>query len=140
MTPVTAGEVERNAWCPVCLAPTRLRVHLEQAGRPAGVLEICPGCGTGHDRASVAVTPGAGERPTRPRPGNSVAALACRVHRWACRRRGRIAVECAHGDCPWPGLWWHVHRMSGGEGEWSYLFCRPSHRRAWAAGHGLTLS
>lgn len=51
-----------------------------------------------------------------------------------------MALECAHGDCPWPGLWRHVLEMDGDEGHWRYVFCRKSHRARWAGENGIILS
>src|SRR5262252_1721482 len=95
--PVTAGEPELGAWCPVCLAPTRLRVPLQQGSQDVGTLEVCPGCGTGYDRPSVVVT-ASSSRERGPR--HPVAAMARLAHRWACQRRGLPELACAHGDCP----------------------------------------
>lgn len=134
---VVAGEPELNCWCPVCLLPIRLRVplHLDDAGStPVGVLEICPGCGTGHDRPSVAVA----TTPREPREWHPLVAAARAVHRWACRRSGRPALLCAFGECRWPGLYRHEQTVLGDEGTWRYVFCSRRHGRAWAAHYGIT--
>jgi hypothetical protein len=131
---VTAGDVEHHAWCAACQSPTRLRIPLALAGQPAGTLEVCPGCGTGHDRAYAGVTPAPKGPRTLPHP---VAALAKAAHGYACRRSGVPALECAHGDCPWPGLWRHVLELDGEDGTWRYVFCSLRHCRRWAAEHGI---
>lgn len=134
---IVAGEPELHCWCPVCQIPSRVRVplYLDTTGTdPVAVLEICPGCGTGHDRPSVSVSPT--PRP-RPRP---LVALAHAVHARLCRRRGLRALGCAHRDCPWPGQYRHKHQLLGDEGTWSYLFCTKRHRTAWAADHQLRLT
>lgn len=136
---IVAGEPELHTWCPVCLLPTRVRVPLHigaVSGPPAALLEICPGCGTGHDRPSI----NAAAAPRRPRQRNLVLAVAHAVHRWVCRRRGRISRVCAHGDCRLPGLYRHEHTISTDEGTWRYVFCIARHRRAWGAAHGITIT
>jgi hypothetical protein len=136
---VVAGEPTLHQWCPVCRLPSRVRVTLHIGDRRApvaGVLEICPGCGTGHDRPSVAMT-----RPERePRPWRPLVGLAWGVHRWACGRRGVRPLDCAHGDCRWPGRYRHEHEIAGEDGTWRYLFCSDRHRRAWAAEHRIRLT
>ena len=133
---VVAGEPELHAWCAVCQAATRVRVplHIGSLGAPlAGVLEICPGCGTGHDRPSVNVA--AAPRQCR----RALVALAHAVHRRHCERQGRPAVGCAHADCPWPGLYRHQIEIPGDDGMWRLFFCRNRHRRTWAAANGIHL-
>lgn len=133
---IVVGDPELHCWCPVCGAPTRMRIplHLDVVGStPTAVLEICPGCGTGHDRPSVAVTPVPRQR-TSP-----VVAAAHAVNRWLQRRHGRPALGCAHRDCPWPGRHRHQHEMTGDEGRWTYHFCTGRHRIAWAADHLIRL-
>lgn len=129
---VTAGEVEHHTWCAVCQAPMRLRVPLIQRGQQVATLEVCPGCGSGHDRAYAGVTPA-----PRTHPLPSLPRLARSLHGWRCRRKSRPALECAHGDCPWPGLWRNVLEMDGDDGTWKFLFCTRRHRSHWAREHGL---
>lgn len=139
---VVAGEPDLNCWCPVCQLPIRLRVplHLDDtSGTSVGVLEICPGCGTGHDRPSTTVSP-APARQRRAIPRRPLLATVRAVHRWACRRSGRIPRLCAHGDCQRPGLYRHEHAIEADEGTWRYVFCTRRHRRAWAAANGITRS
>lgn len=136
---LVAGEPELYCWCPVCQMPTRLRVplHLGDTSTPAAaVLEICPGCGTGHNRPSVTVA----DTPRERRPYGPLIALARTVHRWACERRGRRALGCAHRDCHWPGLWRNQFEMTGDDGTWRYVFCTSRHRRAWAVDHRIRLT
>lgn len=133
---VTAGEPELHCWCPTCQLPTRVRVPLHigsPSGPPAGLLEICPGCGTGHDRPSVTAADAPRER-RRP-----LVQLAHAVHGRACRRRARPATGCAHDTCPWPGLHRNQHTMAGDDGTWTFLFCTRRHMRAWADQHHFTL-
>lgn len=133
---VVAGEPELHRWCPTCQLPSRVSVplHLDHVGAPVvGTLEICPGCGTGHDRPSITVTEQRGPR-RRPLP-----AVAHTIHGRLCRRRGLRPVACAHRDCPWPGLYRHQHQMVGDEGTWRYLFCTRRHLRAWAHDHRIAL-
>lgn len=134
---IVAGEPDLHAWCPVCQLPTRVRVPLHlghTGGQPTAVLEICPGCGTGHDRPSIAVT-----EPPRERRRPLVAAVHA-AHQWACRRRGRPSLGCAHRDCPWPGLYRKQHAIPGEDGTWRLFFCSKRHRRAWAADNGIVLN
>lgn len=134
---IIAGGITLHAWCNPCQAPTRIRIplHLGSTASPAvNVLEVCPGCGTGHDRPNVEVTP-AREAPR----GHLIARLARALHARSCRRKGRLALGCAYGDCQWPGLWRLEHAMDGDEGTWRYLFCTKRHRRSWAADHQLRL-
>lgn len=134
---VHAGEPQLHCWCPVCHLPSRVRVPLHISGlgtAPAAVLEICPGCGTGHDRPNVTLTDPPKER-RRP-----LVAAAHTVHQWVCRRRGQPSVGCAHRDCPWPGLYRHRHEMPGEDGTWHLFFCTRRHRRAWAADNGIRLN
>lgn len=128
---ILAGEPQLHCWCPVCQLPSRVRVplHIGSLGTPpASVLEICPGCGTGHDRPSVNIT-----APDAPRGWHPLTALAHALHAWACRRRGLAAIGCAHRDCRWPGLYRHQHQMTGEDGTWRFLFCTRRHKRAWLA-------
>lgn len=135
---ITAGEPQQGAWCPVCLMHTRLRVPLRSAtGSPLGTLEICPGCGTGHDRYSASITPPSRRRWRLPR--HPLAGTARAVHGWRCARHGTQALECAYGDCPWPGLPRHTTAVEGDGGTWRYVFCRRTHRRAWAQENGIAL-
>ena len=137
---IVVGEPTLHCWCAVCQLPSRIRVplHVGSLGaEPASLLEICPGCGGGHDQPSVTAIPAPRpERSTR-RP---LVALAHRIHRWACQRRGQSALACAHGECPWPGLYRNQHEMPGDEGTWRYVFCTKRHQRAWATGHGILLT
>ena len=133
---IVAGEAELNCWCSVCQLPTRLRVPLHINGpgtAPAGVLEICPGCGTGHDRPSVVVAASPQQKPHR----HPLVALAHAAHRWLCGRRGLVPRVCAHRDCRWPGLHRHEHTIRTDEGAWRYVFCTDRHRRAWCAHNGI---
>lgn len=133
---IVAGEPELHSWCPVCLLSIRLRIplHFGDVGGPlAAVLEICPGCGTGHDRPSVTAT----AAPRQPLQWNPLLAVAHAAHRWVCGRTGRISRVCAHGDCRWPGLYRHEHTIAGDEGTWRYVFCTRRHHNAWAARHGI---
>jgi hypothetical protein len=135
---ITAGEPEFHCWCAVCGTPTRVRVplHVGSTANPAAsVLEICPGCGTGYDRPSVAVTAA-----PRERLGHPLARLARTVHGWACRRRGRRSLACAYADCQWPGLYRHERAIVADDGTWRYVFCRRSHQRAWASENRLLTS
>ncbi len=136
---IVAGEPEFHCWCQVCQTPTRVRIplhHRTTASPAVNVLEMCPGCGTGHDRPSVNVT-----RPPRERSrGHLLARLARALHGRACARRGLRALGCAHQDCQWPGLYRHEHSIPGEDGTWRYMFCRASHRRAWAEANRLVLS
>lgn len=118
--------------------PTRVRVplHIGSAGTAVvSVLEICPGCGTGHDRPSVTVTQAPRERPA----GHLLARLARATHGRVCRRHGLRSLACAFGDCQWPGLYRNEHTIPADDGTWRYVFCRKAHQRAWAAGNGLHL-
>jgi hypothetical protein len=121
----------------VCRLPSRIRIPLHigsLTAAVAGVLEICPGCGTGHDRPAVTAT-------STPLPRvNPVVRIAHGVHAWWCRRRGVKPLGCAHGACPWPGRYGHVHVMAGDEGTWRYVFCSRRHRRAWAIEHRIRLT
>ena len=134
---IVAGEPEYHCWCATCGTPTRLRIPLH-AGTTAGpvvnVLEVCPGCGTGHDRPSVTITRAPRERQRR---GHPLARLARALHGRMCARKGLRPLGCAHGDCRWPGLYRHEHAIEGEDGTWRYLFCRKSHQRAWAMGNGI---
>lgn len=133
---IVAGDPQLHCWCPVCQLPSRVRVplHLHTVdSAPAAVLEICPGCGTGHDRPSVAISPLPRE-PVRP-----LVAAAHALSRWIHKRRGLPALGCAHGDCPWPGRYRRQHEMPGEDGLWRYLFCTARHRRQWAADHLIRL-
>lgn len=133
---IVAGDPELHCWCPVCQLPSRVRVplHIDSVGTtPAAVLEICPGCGTGHDRPSAAVTQLPRQRI------NPLVAAAHTASRWIHRRQGRPALGCAHRNCPWPGRYRHQHEMTGDEGRWRYLFCTNRHRRLWAADHLIRL-
>lgn len=133
---IIAGDPELHCWCPVCQLPSRLRIPLHLGAvstTPAAVVEICPGCGTGHDRPSVTTTALPRERI------NPIVAAAHTLSRWIHRRRGLPAVGCAHRDCPWPGRYSLAHEMVGDEGLWRYLFCTKRHRRAWAANHRIPL-
>lgn len=134
---IVAGDPELHCWCPVCQLPSRVRVplHLDAVGSsPVAVLEICPGCGTGHDRPSVTTTPLPRERT------KALVSAAHALNRWLQRRRGRPGIGCAHRDCPWPGQYRHQHEMHGDEGRWRYLFCTARHRRQWAADHLIPLN
>lgn len=134
---IVASEPELNCWCPVCLLPIRLRVPLhlgDAAGPQVGMLEICPGCGTGHDQPSVTVTAVSGRAPRQWHP---LIAAAHAVHKWVCRRAGRTSRVCAHGGCRWPGLHRHEHAIPTDEGTYRYVFCTRRHRHAWADRHGL---
>ena len=136
---IAAGEPELHQWCSVCQLPTRVRVplHIGSVGAPvAAVLEICPGCGTGHDRPSVAVA----DVPRQPREWHPVVAAAHVVHRWACRRRGLASRVCAYGACRWPGLYRNEHSIEGDEGQWRYVFCTGRHQRRWAAENYIVLT
>jgi hypothetical protein len=133
---IVAGDPELHCWCRVCQMPSRVRIplHLDAVSTmPAAVLEICPGCGTGHDRPSVTAMPLPRERIS------PLVAAAHTVNRWFQRRRGRPALGCAHRDCPWPGTYRHQHEMLGDEGRWTYHFCTRRHRAAWAADHLIRL-
>lgn len=136
---VVAGEPELHTWCHVCQLPTRVRIPLH-IGNPAGpsvsVLEICPGCGTGHDRPSVNVT----AAPRAPRQWHPLLAIAHAAHRWVCGRTGRISRPCAHGDCRLPGLYRHEHTIGTDDGTWRYVFCTRRHRRAWAVQHRIVIT
>lgn len=141
MTVITAGEPELRAWCSVCQLPTRLRLPLhagDLTGPVVAVLEICPGCGTGHDRPSVNLVPV--PRGPRQREGNPLTRLARHAHARICRRSGRPALACAYADCQWPGLHRNTAEVPGDDGTWRYVFCRPSHKRRWAAEHAIVLS
>lgn len=159
VTVIAAAEPETGAWCPVCLMPSRVRIPLHDGatdGPLVATLEVCPGCGTGHDRPSATVTTGILGRKGKDRnhslepgggtqsagltySGHPVVVFASKLHALACRRKGLPALECAHGDCHWPGLWRHEHAIDGDEGTWRYVFCRRSHKRAWAAEHAVLL-
>jgi hypothetical protein len=134
---ITAGEPEHGAWCAVCQLPTRLRVPLftGPATRPSAVLEICPGCGSGHDQSAAYIEPvpeTAAVAKVRWRH-----AVAAALHRRACERNGLIPRDCAWGDCPWPGLWRNEVSMEGEDGTWRYVFCRKAHQRRWVAENGI---
>lgn len=137
---ITAGEPEHGLWCQVCQDATRVRVPLFADGVPAGGIEFCPGCGTGHDKPGVYAVP---QMPVIPATryardtGPWLPRLARSLHRRACKRSGMIATECAYGQCRWPGLWRNVLEVPGDEGTWRYVFCRASHRELWAAGNGI---
>lgn len=133
---IVAGEPELHRWCPVCQLPSRVCVplHLDAVGaEPAAVLEICPGCGTGHDRPSVTVT--ASPR-GRPRP---LVAVAHAVNRRLAQRAGRQPLGCAHAACPWPGRYRLLHEMPDDDGTWRYLFCTKRHRTRWAVDNLIRL-
>jgi hypothetical protein len=135
---IVAGEPELHRWCPVCQLPSRVSVplHLDHLGAPpAGVLEICPGCGTGHDRPSIATAIADQPGPHR----RLLPAVAHAIHARLCRRRGQRAVGCAHRDCPWPGLYRNQRQMVGEDGTWRFLFCTRRHLRAWARDYQFTL-
>ena len=145
---ITAGEAIRHTWCGVCLEPWRIRVPLLLNGQPCGGIEVCPGCGSVHDKPGVYITepdpdtPGVllttpgGRTPLLPR-------LAARLNVWWYKRHGldpADARECAWTGCPWPGLYRHEVTMDGEEGTWRYVFCRKSHRAKWAGENGVILS
>lgn len=134
---IVAGEPEFHGWCAVCGTPTRVRVPLYLGSNPEPVshLEICPGCGTGHDRPSVTVTKAPRER----RRGHLLARLARTIHGRACRRKGLQSLACAHQRCQWPGLWRLQHEMPSDDGVYRFMFCSARHKRAWAAEHGVLL-
>jgi hypothetical protein len=129
---ITAGEPEQGAWCPVCLLPTRLRVPLFADGRPCGGLEICPGCGTGHDRPASYVTPAAPQdrivafQATQPPAGW----LRNLLHRGD-------GPGCAFGNCRRGGSRKHEYVIPADEGTYRYWFCRNAHRDAWCEANGL---
>jgi hypothetical protein len=137
---VVAGEPELHGWCATCRLPSRVRVplHIGSTTAPvSAVLEICPGCGTGHDRPLVAaISPG----PRPPVRFNPFVRAAHALHRLACRRSGLRSLGCAHRDCPWPGQYRHEHQMAGEDGTWRYYFCTRRHRRTWAAEHRIRLT
>lgn len=134
---IVAGEPELHTWCPTCQMPTRVRVplhHVSLGTSPDAVLEICPGCGTGHDRPALTIVP-----TPRATMGNPLVAAAHTLHARLCRRHGRRALGCAYRDCRWPGLYRNQHQMPGDEGVWRFLFCTRRHRRAWARENHFTL-
>lgn len=136
---IVAGEPEFHCWCAVCQLPSRVRVplhHRTTAGPVVNVLEVCPGCGTGHDRPSVTVT----DAPRERRAGHPLARLARALHGRVCARKGLRPLACAFGDCQWPGLYRLEHTVPGEDGTWRYVFCRKAHRRAWAEANRLRVS
>ena len=141
---ITAGEAIRHTWCGVCLEPWRIRVPLLVNGQPCGGLEVCPGCGSVHDRPGVYITPPedtpgvllttpGGRTPLLPR-------LACRLHARRCARKGLRSPGCAVTGCLWPGLWRHAVPFDEDDGVTTYLFCRKSHRAKWADENGVILT
>jgi hypothetical protein len=73
---IAAGEPELACWCAVCLTPTQLRVDLTVDGEIVAILEICPGCGTGHPNPTVPSSGGRGvsASPAGPTGGHASAA------------------------------------------------------------------
>jgi hypothetical protein len=135
---ITAGEAIRHTWCPICQEPWRVRIPLLVNGEPCGGIEVCPGCGSVHDKPGVYITPPAPDTPGAPltAPGATtplLPRLACTLHSRRCRRKGLRSPGCALGDCPWPGLWRHAVPFDEDDGVTTYLFCRKRHKRAWAA-------
>lgn len=128
------GEPVFGLYCPVCLEDWRMRLTLAVNGVMAGGLEICPGCGTGHDKPGYYLTPPPDDRLAAllaaPDPGRGV---------FAWLRRRLENPGCAYRDCPWAGRRRWAHEMHGDEGRWTFLFCRKSHRAKWAAENGVIL-
>lgn len=119
------------------MEPWRLRIPLFADGELATVLEICPGCGTGHDKSAaytVPVAEGPQPEPVTPRlplPYRLIAAM-----RERCRPADETA-QCAYGSCRRRARDRHCHVLPVEDGTIRYRFCRNAHRRAWAAVNGL---
>jgi hypothetical protein len=130
---ITAGEPEQGAWCPVCLLPTRLRVPLFADGRACGGLEICAGCGTGHDRPAAYIATAAPQdriiaRDVPPSPRRSLLRALTGHH---------DGPDCAFGDCHRRGSRKHEYVIPADDGTYRYFFCRTRHRDAWCEANGL---
>lgn len=142
-----AGEPEFYLWCAVCQDSTRVRVRLRANSLPAGCLEMCAGCGSGHDRPGVYLVDQTGLEPATPMAADQAApAFLARIKAYASwlaaavtrRARPRRSV-CAYGDCWLPGRRSVSYSMPGEEGTWTYRFCTKRHRVAWAYGNRLVL-
>lgn len=126
---ITAGEPEPGAWCPVCLEPWRLRIPLFLNGELSTVLEICPGCGTGHDKSAAYTVPVTHGPEPEPLPPSRRQRLAASI-----RERLRPADErdqCGYGTCPRRASDRHCHVLAYDEGRMTFRFCGERHRRAW---------
>jgi hypothetical protein len=130
---ITAGEPGQGAWCPVCLLPTRLRVPLFADGKACGGLEICPGCGTGHDKPGAYITPAAPQ-------DRIIARDVTQAQRRSLLQvlgRHRDGPDCAWGDCRRRGSRKLEYAIPADEGTYRYWFCRTAHRDAWCETNGL---
>jgi hypothetical protein len=134
VTAITAGDPETGLWCPVCLVDSRLRIPLYLDGEHAGGIEICPGCGTGHDRPGAYITP---EPPgpvvsPPPRGRGLTARLAALLS-----RRPPDAPVCDRQHCAKHSRQ-VVHDWTDGAGSsLTYRFCSKRCRKAWRTQHGL---
>jgi hypothetical protein len=131
MTEITAGDPETGLWCPVCLVDTRLRIPLYLDGEQAGGIEICPGCGTGHDKPGAYITP---------EPPGPVASPPPRGRGLITRllnRRAQDAPVCERQHCAKRSRQ-VVHDWTDGAGSsLSYWFCSKRCRKAWRSENGL---
>ena len=128
---ITYGDPETGAYCSRCQAPTRLRLPVFADGRPAGGLEICPGCGTGHDRpAAYAIGPPDAPEPPEPPPVPLYERLTARL-----RREDHGTCERAH--CARKARRTAYDWDDGYGTAITYWFCRRAHRAAWCKANGL---
>jgi hypothetical protein len=131
---ISYGEVTYGAWCAVCQKDSRLRLALFADGQPAGGLEICPGCGTGHDKPGAYITP---EPPgpvvsPPPRGRGLIASLTALVP-----RRDPDAPVCARRHCAKRSRD-VAHDWDDGAGvSIAYRFCSKRCRHAWREENGL---
>lgn len=122
---ITAGEPEGGIWCQPCQQPSRWGIPLFLDGQPAGGLELCLGCGTGHDRPGRYIVTA---------EGGAAAPEAAReplTARLRLPRRKRPGGLCEHSHCARQARM-VLHHWSDGWGDSrDYFFCSRRHRTMW---------